>query len=205
MGTAPGTDSFNVLTTEKLRGGLASFISGVLSNAANAGLIVTGVNPILSTIITLQILGNLLTYVLDIMIAKRDFYGAHVSYKDLRARFIWLVKSFRGPPFHKFVVACIIEAVIVSSGLRGMRQFCDSHNINFPLRDAVLAGVVASISFILVMNVLRFNWVLNEEESVTLNIVVLAWMGISVLLLLVGVSPAGETESVNRSMLSAWQ
>lgn len=215
MKRAQEPDAFNVLTNEKARGGLASFISGALSNAMNAGLIFTGVNPILSTVISLQILGNLLTYFLDIMMAKRNFHGVPVSYRDLRTRFDWFVKSFNGPPFHKFIVACVIEAVIVSAGLIQARLYCDRHNIHFHLRDAVLAGIVASISFVLVMNILRFNWVLNEAESVTLNIVVLAWMGLSVLVILVSGAGTGTgvgagtasvpEESVNLSRFPTWQ
>lgn len=199
-------DAFNVLTTEKVRGGVASFISGVLSNVMNAGLIFTGMNPILSTVISLQLLGNLLTYFLDIMMAKKNFHGAPVSYSDLRTRFDWFVKSFNGPPFHKFIVACVIEAVIVAIGLIQARLYCDRHNIHFYLRDAVLAGLVACVSFVLVMNILRFNWVLEEAESVTLNIVVLAWMGLSVQMLLLSMPETALVPgSVNLSKLQAWQ
>lgn len=187
--TMARNDSFNVLTTEKVRGGIASAISGLLSNIANAGLIVAGVDPILSTLLTLQVAGNLFTYFLDIMIAKREFHGVVVTYNDLRTRFTWFLHSFSGPPFHKYVVACIIEAIIVDAGLSRARQICDKYKIQFFMRDAVLASLIAAVSFILVMNVLRFNWVFNEAESTTLNIVVLAWMGISVVVMLFVPSP----------------
>lgn len=177
-------DAFNVLTQEKARGGIASCISGALANALNAALIMAGMNPALSTVLSLQVVGNLLTYFLDIMVAKKDFYGKPMPYHQLSHRFRWFMQSFLGPPFHKFIVACIIEGVLVFAGLRRARAYCDLHKIHFWMRETVLAGVVAAVSFLLIMNVLRFNWVLGETESVTLNVVVLAWMALSVLGLL---------------------
>lgn len=178
-------DSFSVLTQEKARGGVASLISGIVANLANAALILAGANPAVSTVWTLQVAGNLLTYFLDIMIAKQEFHGRRVSYKDLKTRFTWFLTSIIGPSFHKFIVACVIEACIVYAGLSRARVWCDEHDYRFKLRDALLAAVIAAVSFILVMNVLRFNWVLQETESLTLNIVILAWMGLSVMILLV--------------------
>lgn len=182
-------DFFNFLTQEKTRGGVASFVSGVVANVLNAALIMAGMDPALSTAISMQLFGNLLTYFLDIMAAKRDFHGVHLPYSDLGKRFSWFLQSLMGPPIHKFIVACIIEGVVVFAGLKRAREYCDLHNIQFWMRDAVLAGMVAALSFLLVMNVLRFNWVLDETESITLNIVVLAWMGLSVLSLLLEESP----------------
>lgn len=178
-------DTFSVLTEEKARGAVASCISGAVANLANGGLIMAGVNPVVSTLWTLQVAGNMLTYFLDIMIAKRDFHGARVPYTDYSKRFTWFVASLIGPSFHKFVVACIIEACLVYAGYARARAYCEQHNIRFKLRDAVLAAVIAMVSFVLVMNVLRFNWVLQETESLTLNIVVMAWMALSALVLLV--------------------
>lgn len=182
-------DFFNFLTQEKARGGVASFVSGVVANVMNAALIMAGMNPALSTALSMQIVGNLLTFFLDIMVAKRDFHGAHLPYRDLGTRFSWFLHSLVGPPIHKFIVACIIEGVVVFAGLKRAREYCDLHNIQFWMRDAILAGLVAALSFLLVMNVLRFNWVLDETPSITLDIVVLAWMGLSVLVLLLEESP----------------
>lgn len=177
-------DTFSVLTEEKARGGVASMISGIIASLANGGLILAGVSPAISTLWTLQVAGNLFTYFLDIMIAKRDFHGKRVPYKDLQTRFRWFLGSFMGPSFHKFLVACIIEGCLVYAGLARARAYCDRIGLCFTLRDAFLAAAVATVSFLLVMNVLRFNWVLQETESLTLNIVVLTWMGVSVLVLL---------------------
>lgn len=200
-----GRDSFNVLTNEKALGAVASLISGIISNIANAGLILTGVNPIVSTLVSLQVVGNLLTYFLDIMIAKHVFHGVAVPYGDIHTRFRWFLRSFKGPPFHKFIVACIIEAVIVSTGLIRAREYCDLHKIHFPLRDAVLAGLIAAASFLLIMNVLRFNWVLEETESFTLNVVVMAWMGLSVLVVLCAPTTTAPKLSVNRQNATLWE
>lgn len=178
-------DTFSVLSEEKARGGMASLISGVVSNLANGGLILVGVNPAVSTLLTLNLAGNLLTYFLDIMIAKQNFHGSRVSYRDLRTRFRWFLSSFAGPSFHKLIVACIIEACLVYTSFARAKAYCDLHGIHFKLRDAVLAAAIAALSFILVMNILRFNWVLHETESQILNIVVLTWMGLSALVLLV--------------------
>lgn len=185
-------DSFNVLTQEKARGGVASCVSGVIANALNGGLIMAGMNPAFSTVLALQGAGNLLTYFLDIMVAKKDFHGVPLPYTELGQRFSWFLQSFLGPPFHKFIVACIIEGVLVYAGLERARAYCDLHKIQFWMRDAVLAGLVAAVSFLLIMNILRFNWVLDETESITLNTVVLAWMGLSVLSLLLLEAPSNN-------------
>lgn len=161
-----------------------SFLSGLLANLINAGAIILGADPVISTIVILQVFGNLLTYFLDIMLAKREFQGAPLSYRAYQRRFNWFLRSFAGPPFHKFVVACIIEAIIVFAAMRRVRVFCDRRRIHFKYRDALITAAIAAVSFLLVMNVLRFNWVLNETESLTLNIVILAWLGLSVLILL---------------------
>lgn len=178
------TGTFNVFSSEKARGGLVSALSGAFANLINAGVIMSGADPVISTIITLQVFGNLLTYFLDIMFAKRDFQGSPLTYRAYARRFSWFLASFTGPPFHKFVVACIIEAIIVFAAMRRIRAFCDRHRIHFRYRDALLTAGVATLSFLMVMNVLRFNWVLDETESLTLNIVILAWMGLSTLMLL---------------------
>lgn len=191
-------DHFNVLTTEKARGSVASLISGIITNVVNTMLILAGVSPVLSTVLTHQVVGNLFTYFLDIMIAKRQFHGVNVSYLNTRSRFRWFLDSFTGPPFHKFIIACIIEAILASAALSWARDLCDRHNIHFKMREAVLAGLVATVTFLLIMNILRFNWVLNETESLTLNIVIIAWMAMSVLSLLLTRRVRGSVE------LDAW-
>lgn len=175
---------FSMLTGEKGRGALVSCVTGVTANLVNAALIAMGGPPLLTTIISLQVFGNLLTYFLDIMVAKTTFGGTPLPYTEYASRFRWFMKSLLGPPFYKFVIASTIEAIIVFAGFRRATALCDEHNIKFRHRDAVLAAAIASLSFFLLMSVLRFDWVLNESESLTLDVVVLAWMGLSALAVL---------------------
>lgn len=184
MHSGPGRHKmYDLFTGEKARGAVASIISGIVANGVNTWLILVGVDAMVSTAIVLQLFGNVLTYTLDVMIAKREFYGEPVSYLDLGKRFSWFLRSLVGPPIHKFVVAALIEASIVYIGLKGAREFCDSHDIVFRLRDPILAALIASLTFVLFMNILRFNWVLEERQSLIMDVVILAWMGVSVLVL----------------------
>lgn len=190
-------DTFNVLTKEKVRGGVASAVSGCVANLMNVAMILFGMNPLISTTLSLQIFGNMLTYFLDIMMAKKKFHGKTVPYTDHVYRFSWFVKSFMGPPFHKFIVACIIEGVFVYAALMRAREFCEKRKIRFKLRDAGLAAIIGAVSFVFVMNFLRFNWVLEEEESLVLNIVIIAWMAIMVfMILLVPLRQHDESEGL---------
>lgn len=194
---------FELFTGEKARGALASCISGILANAANAGLIIGfGVNPMLSTALVLQLGGNLLTYMLDIVIAKRLFGGIEIPYTEVCARFKFFALSLLGPMLHKFVVASIIEAAIVYVALNRAIRACDHRGIHFPLRDPILAGIIASITFILFMNILRFNWVYEENDSMLMNCVILSWMGLSSLIVLLVVTPVSTQPSPPHNVTS---
>lgn len=187
---------FDMLTSEKARGGIVSLSTGIAANLMNVALIAGGANPVFTTIITLQVFGNLLTYFLDIMVAKREFLGASLSYTAYASRFRWFLHSLAGPPFYKYIIACILEAIIVFAGMRRARSFCDARQIHFQYRDGLLAALIATVSFLLVMNVLRFNWVLNEQDSLTLDVVVLAWMGLSALMLLLTPMKVADTQFI---------
>ena len=175
-----------MMTGEKLRGAASSLVSGAASAAGVAfGTVALGMSAPLSVLVFTYVLGGLLGYSLDIMVAKRDFgtEGVPLPYADLAARGKWLLRSFGRRYFFRFVVTIIIETLTTLAMIGAVLRSMDAHRLltDWPLRDAAVALTTAFVNFWLFGNVLRFDWAYREVENPVLNVVVLLWMALSAL------------------------
>jgi len=187
----------NLLQGEQIRGIATSVISGASANIFNTLSIKNGIEPITSTFIFLTLFGNIFGYCLDIMFAKEkfrlsnykgieNFFGS-VPYTDILTRLIWLLKSFFQKYFLRFVVVAIIDSIISLTILEFTINKLDEYKIMMnikELRNGLVGGVIALLTFVLYLNTLRFNWAYREEEDPVLNIVVLMWLTISIVIYL---------------------
>ena len=176
------SDLYHPFTKEKVRGMVASVISGLTGNSMNLfGQSVLGLNPFVSTFLFMQLGGNLVGYILDIVLAKETFKGTPVRYSDLIARFRFMLISFSSTMFFKFIITVIIDAIIVVEMLRSVLDILDANNIQFKFRNEITAGLISFVTFVLWVNALRFNWAYAENENPVMNIIMVAWLGIMIM------------------------
>jgi hypothetical protein len=175
------SDLYRPFTAEKLRGMVMSLVASVASNGLNIfGQSILGMSPLVSTTIFLQVFGNLLVYVLDILFAKEIINGERVSYLDAGTRLRWMLKSFFKSTFLKYIITILIDSIILVEMLDFGIFVCEKNGIRFKFRNEIIAGLISIVTFILWVNALRFNWAYAETENATLNIIIIAWLGISI-------------------------
>mgnify|MGYP000698086061 CR=1 FL=1 len=187
----------NLLQGEQIRGIGTSVISGASANIFNTLSIKSGIEPITSTFLFLTLFGNIFGYCLDIIFAKEkfrlskyngieNFFGS-VPYSDIITRLKWLLKSFFQKFFLRFVVVAIIDSIINLTIIEFVINKLDEFQIMMKykeLRNGMVGGVIALLTFVLYLNTLRFNWAYRDEEDPVLNIVVLMWLTISMVIYL---------------------
>lgn len=192
----------HVFTTEKLRGALSSIFSGGIASGLNFAGIALGLSPGLSTLLAIYIIGNLLTYIFDIMFAKKTFKSRDggledVPYSAVEFRFRWLLHSILQKQFFRFIISVIIDtllgiAVIYTTiEIMDENEFLNEGNARI-YRDFAVSSVVTLGTFFLFVNVIRFDWAYNDKddpEDHVMNIVVLAWLGISMMLFAIFIRP----------------
>ena len=186
----------SLFTGEKMRGALASAISGTTANGLNVlGVAVLGLSAPASAVIFTFLTGSMMSYVLDILIAKRTFgrspNAEAVPYLDLGRRFRWLFRSFGRRFFFRFVITVIIETLTGLAILRAAIRALDDRGILTGdsvrrYRDVGAAILSAVAVFALFGNILRFDWAYVEDEHPILTMVVLMWMGVTLLVFSVG-------------------
>lgn len=179
-----------LFTGEKVRGALASTISGSIATGLNLlGVAAFGLSASTSAVLFTFLLGSFLSYVLDILIAKRSFVLSRgdiprdVPYARLGQRALWLIRSFGHRFFYRFVVTVIVETLTGIAILRAVIKELDEHRVlpDWKLRDAFAAISVAVVVFLLFGNILRFDWAYKEVEHPVLNMIVLLWMGMTMI------------------------
>ena len=172
---------------EKLRGLVMSLLSGVAANALNLfGTRVLGLSVQVSSAIFLQAVGNVLGYTLDILFAKSVFTvqrgGArvegHVPYGDLATRVRWLLRSFVGRQFFRFLITVIIDTLVSLALLNWAIRAMDRHAVltEFRYRNVIAAGAIAVGTFFLYSNILRFDWAYSDADVPVFNVIVLMWV-----------------------------
>jgi len=177
--------------TSKQRGTLTTVISGAVGKIINLILLQMGLGQYFAFVIY-AILSNLLTYTLDILFAKRIFHLAQgfagqtpyigsVPYHDLGTRASWLIKSLASAQFFRFVVTMIIDFIISISIIDFLKKYMDMKEIHFWGRDFMIATLVPAFTFLLFLNILRFDWAYNEKASPIMNIIVLLWVSMFIL------------------------
>ena len=188
-----------LMTGEKLRGAVASVISGSTAAGLNLlGVSSMGLSATTSALFFTFMTGSFFSYVLDVMIAKRAFVvrggsgmPEDLPYSALWARLAWLLRSFRRRFFFRFLITIIIETLTGLAMLRAAIRLLNKHEVlmDWPLRDVFAAIVVSCINFVLYGNILRFDWAYREVEHPLLNMVVLMWMALVMIVFSTAVTP----------------
>ena len=204
----------NTFTEEKIRGLIASMCSGGIASGLNFGGIAVGISPAVSTLLAIYILGNLLTYWFDILFAKRVFhisqgyagvapYEGPLPYTAFGTRLVWLLRSMAGPQFFRFVISVIIDTLVGLAVMKTTIELLDQYQILVEYRtyrDFGVASFISLATFFLFVNVLRFDWAYNDGRNSNdhiMNIVVLAWLGISMMTFAVIMRPNGSDVQSN--------
>jgi len=179
----------STFTGEKMRGALTSVVTGSTVMGLNAfGVFSLGLSAPMSALLFVYVVGGVLGYSADIMFAKSDFMVGgelmRLPYGAVRKRGAWLMRSFFRRFFVRYFVTLVIETLTGLAMLNALIREMDKRHFLTDyktLRDATTAVVVAVLNFLLYGNVLRFDWAYREVEHPVMNMVVLAWMGVSML------------------------
>lgn len=188
---------------EKLRGFLASLVTGFVAGSAHITGTSLGLDATLSALLFMYILGSFMSYVMDIMFAKSTFYMADIQktvpllYTEFRERFSWLLRSFAGRYFGRFVLTVVIDALVGIALLRAAIRLLDHYEIltDFAWRDLALSGIIAGVTFLLYTNVLRFDWAYQNDTDFTTDMVVL----MSLVIILVIYAQTYQTKDIETS------
>jgi len=173
---------------EQSRGIIGYLVAGSISYYLNIYLSkTTKLSVTQSSFIAIYIVGNVLLYSFDIMFAKEKFFINNVyqtvPYTEFITRGKWLLESLYQKYFFRFLVTVIIDTIVGLAVLKLVIEKLDSLKIltNWKYRNYVIAFIIATITYVLYLSTLRFKWAYNHEESIILNILVMAWVSIVIL------------------------
>ena len=174
---------YHPFTKEKVRGMGASIVASLSGNTLNIfGQSVLGLNPLVSTALFLQVTGNFIGYMLDMVFAKEVINGMQVPYVDILARVQFMVKSLGTTMFFKFIITVIIDTIVIVEMLNAALFILDANDIKFKFRDELVAASISFVTFILWTNALRFNWAYADTSNPIMDIVILAWLAIVIMI-----------------------
>lgn len=175
--------------TEKQRGLFGYVIAGIIAYYINVILSKTTKLSVTQTsFIAIYAIGNLIVYSFDILFAKDSFYINNklvtVPHSDLATRAQWLLSSFFDQTFFRFLVTVIIDTIIGLTILRFVILYLDKLKIlpNWKYRNYLAAFVVATLTYILYLGTLRFQWAYQPNTSLFLDITVMAWVSLALLI-----------------------
>lgn len=170
---------FKISNIEYTRGVLTSILSSAITQVL---IYLTSKLKIKQKVVILYIItfiiANLLSYSLDILLAKDNFGGVRISLYDQSFRFKYLMKKFFTYELVKFFIIVCIDFIIVNSVFKSAIKFLDKKDIKFKNRDQIVLFLLTSFSFMLYGNMLRFEWVYVEKTNLTLDVLLLSWLSI---------------------------
>ena len=180
--------SHTIVTLEKVRGVISGSVAGTLCNVLTVvGVTLFGLSPVTSMIIMHYVVGAVIGYVADILIAKRSFHGVDVPYSALGVRFAWLLRSLGERFLFRFVISIVIEALTAIVVFKAVRRAMDDAQFLATgdarvWRDLAASACVALLTYVLFGNVLRYDWAFNEKEDPLLNATAMIWIGLALML-----------------------
>lgn len=191
-----GNPSKAINTDETFRGFLTSISNGSVLSIITYILLNVMNYSVNSVALITSVIGTFTSYSLDILFAKKSFNlkeykgkkyketddDVEVDYKDIMVRLIWLLKSFTGSYFTKFLIVSVIDSAIYLVILDFIRRKMDKNNIKFKFRNLLLILILPSITFFLYVNQLRFRWAYDSNDKPIMNILMFIWLTILVIL-----------------------
>lgn len=168
---------------QKVMGAATSIISGSLSNGLYFGLLkFTSVSPVLAAVFALQIIGGLLAYSFDIVLAKKTFNGVDLPYSDVGARVSYLFKSVFTEMFIRFIIAVIIMSVVYYFAYKSWLKFVEEHKLTFKHYEFVYALMLSIALYFLFNHVILFDYVyMDTERPITVDMTVIGIMIVSLI------------------------
>lgn len=174
---------------EQDRGVFGYIVAGIIAYFINIFLSKTTTLTVAqTTFIAIYLIGNLIVYSFDILFAKKQFFidGAlqTIPYSELATRGYWLLHSFYQQFFFRFIVTVIIDTIVGLTILKFTIAYLDKLNIlkDWKYRNYIVAFVIATLTYVLYLGTLRFRWAYQQKTPVYLDILVMAWVSISLLI-----------------------
>ena len=191
-----GNPAKAVNTEETFRGFMTSISNGSLMTVLTYILLNVMNFSVNNVALITSIIGTFTTYSLDIIFAKKSFKideykgkkykeddaEVEIPYTDYLVRIIWLIKSFVGPYFTKFLIVSVIDSSIYLVLLDFITKKMDKNNLKFKFRNLLLIMLLPTITFFLYVNQLRFRWAYDSNDKPIMNILMFIWLTILVIL-----------------------
>ena len=167
-----------------VRGAIASMMATSIANFINWIFIKqTNTENKFVTFTNLFILGNILAYSLDILIAKTHFNDKFIPYDNVNDRLTYLFRSYLSSNFIKFLITVIIDVMLIYTIFEKIKTYFNHKNIVFKYRDSLIASSISFMTFTLFINILRFKWAYVKSDFTT-DLIVYTWLGISAMIFL---------------------
>jgi len=179
----------NLFKGEQSRGIIGYLVACTISYYINIALSrTTKLSVTQSSFLSIYVIGNILLYSFDILFSKEKFFinnkYQEVAYSELKTRGLWLLKSLYQKYFFRFLVTVIIDTIVGLTILKIVIDKLDELKIlkEWKYRNYVVAFIIATITYILYLSTLSFKWAYNHEETIILDILVMAWLSIVILI-----------------------
>lgn len=124
------------------------------------------------------IVANLISYSADILLAKSKFDGKIVPLSDFKFRLNYLLTKLFSYQIVKFFILVAIDVKIVKTIYDKIILHLDSRKINFTYRNQLVLFLLTSFTFLLYGNMLRFNWVYEDEPNLIMDTLMFTWLTI---------------------------
>jgi len=170
--------------SEKVRGGLTSVVSGSIAGLLTVFGVNMGLSAPVSSAVFLYGVGNVVSYMLDILFAKREFDGREVPYSAVGQRLVIFAGSLFTSQFFRFIITAIIDCLVGISVLKASIKYMNEHDIltGFKHRDTVVSIAIATFTFVLYVNTLRFDWAYSHTKNLTMDLIVYMWVSVALLM-----------------------
>jgi len=170
-------------TEQFIRSGIASISATSVAHVVNGFTLYNyKVDNNVVTFISLFVIGNILSYSFDIMFAKKYFNNVIIPYNRINDRLMYLIKSYVSHTFAKYVMTVIIDVILIYTLHKYIVNYCNKNKIDFKYRNSIIASILSTSTFVLFINQIRFNWAYNINSDINIDIIMYAWLGLSVLI-----------------------
>jgi len=157
--------------SEKERGKTNSLISIIICTILNYILsFLFNFDISHSTGISIYALNNILIYILNIYFAL-----------NITNRNEYFINSFTNNIFLKYIILCIIDSLICLLLIKNIISYLDEHNIFVKWkknRDILIIFIVPTITNLLIINKLRFDWCLKIRTNDIVDLLMYIWLTI---------------------------
>ena len=169
--------------TEYLKGLGTTSIVTILVHIMNIiSIYVFQVNAQFSSIVFLKVIGVALGYTADIMFAKKEFNGELIDYTNITMRIHLLWNSFFSLQFIKFILISILSVILFSLAFTNVKNIAQRYQNKPNNWKYIIATATSVITFILIINPLRFLWAYRNDLPKSIDIGMFVLIGLIITL-----------------------